>query len=50
MAKNITIKVPGKRQRTGELTTFDLKGARVNINIGGHTVPYFCVCIRPANT
>ncbi|MGX5834163.1 hypothetical protein ACWIJ6_08410 [Aeromonas piscicola] len=50
MAKHITIKVPGKHPQTGELTTFELKGQRVDIDIGGHTVPYFCVCIRPANT
>lgn len=28
MAKNITIKVPGKHPQTGELTTFELKGLR----------------------
>ena len=27
MAKHITIKVPGKHPQTGELTTFELKGA-----------------------
>lgn len=40
MAKNITIKVPGKDQQTDELTTFELKGARVDIDIGGQAVPF----------
>jgi hypothetical protein len=40
MAKNITIKVPGKHPQTGELTTFELKGQRMDIDIGGHTVPF----------
>ena len=41
MAKNITIKVPGKHPQTDELTTFELKGQRVDINIGGQAVPFF---------
>ncbi|WP_421174312.1 hypothetical protein [Aeromonas enteropelogenes] len=40
MAKHITIKVPGKYPQTGELTTIELKGQRVDINIGGQTVPF----------
>ncbi|MBL0631433.1 hypothetical protein JD545_12615 [Aeromonas veronii] len=40
MAKNITIKVPGKHPQTGELTTFELKGQRMDINIGGQAVPF----------
>lgn len=40
MARHITIKVPGKHKKTGELTTFELKGARVDIEIGGTTVPF----------
>lgn len=40
MARYFTIKVPGKHQQTGELTTFDLKGARVDIEIGGQPVPF----------
>lgn len=40
MAKNITIRVPGKHPQTGELTTFELKGQRMDINIGGHAVPF----------
>ena len=40
MAKNITIKVPGKHPQTGELTTFELKGQRMNIDIGGQAVPF----------
>ena len=40
MAKNITIKVPGKHPRTGEITTFELKGQRIDINIGGQAVPF----------
>ncbi len=35
MAKNIAIKVPGKHPQTGELTTFELKGQRMDIDIGG---------------
>ncbi len=35
MAKNITIKVPSKQPQTGELTTFELKGQRMDIDIGG---------------
>ncbi|MBX9566206.1 hypothetical protein FKF78_12055 [Aeromonas hydrophila] len=31
MAKHITIKVPGKHPQTGELTTFELKGQRIDI-------------------
>ncbi len=34
MAKNITIKVPGKHPQTGELTTFELNGQRMDIDIG----------------
>ncbi|WP_279499070.1 hypothetical protein [Aeromonas veronii] len=40
MAKNITIKVPGKHPRTGEITTFELKGQRIDIGIGGQAVPF----------
>ncbi|QXC32358.1 hypothetical protein [Aeromonas sp. FDAARGOS 1407] len=40
MAKNITIKVPGKHPRTGKLTTFELKGQRMDIDIGGQAVPF----------
>ncbi|WP_434429314.1 hypothetical protein [Aeromonas veronii] len=40
MAKNITIKVPGKHPQTGELTTFEQKGQRIDIDIGGQTVPF----------
>lgn len=40
MAKHITIKVPGKHPRTGELTTFELKGQRMDIDIGGQAVPF----------
>lgn len=40
MAKNITIKVPGKHPHTGELTTFELKGQRMDIDIGGQAVPF----------
>ncbi len=40
MAKNITIKVPGKHPQTGEITTFELKGQRIDINIGGQAVPF----------
>ena len=40
MAKNITIKVPGKHPQSGELTTFELKGQRMDINIGGQAVPF----------
>ncbi|WP_429093732.1 hypothetical protein [Aeromonas veronii] len=40
MAKNITIKVPGKHPQTGELTTFELKGLRIDIDIGGQAVPF----------
>ncbi|WP_429082991.1 hypothetical protein [Aeromonas bivalvium] len=38
MAKHITIKVPGKPPQTGELTSFELKGQR--IDIGGQAVPF----------
>lgn len=41
MAKNITIKVPGKHPQTGELTTFELKGQRIDIDICGQVVPFF---------
>jgi hypothetical protein len=40
MAKNIAIKVPGKHPQTGEPTTFELKGQRMDIDIGGHAVPF----------
>ena len=40
MAKHITIKVPGKYPQTGELTTFELKGQRMDIDIGGQAVPF----------
>ena len=40
MAKHITIKVPGKHPRTGEITTFELKGQRIDIGIGGQAVPF----------
>lgn len=40
MAKNIAIKVPGKHPQTGELTTFELKGQRMDIDIGGQAVPF----------
>ena len=40
MAKNITIKVPGKHPQTGELTTFELKGQRMDIDIGGQAMPF----------
>ncbi|MFM5522544.1 hypothetical protein [Aeromonas jandaei] len=40
MPKNITIKVPGKHPQTGELTTFELKGQRMDIDIGGQAVPF----------
>ncbi|WP_330543839.1 hypothetical protein V0242_06375 [Aeromonas hydrophila] len=40
MAKHITIKVPGKHPQTGELTTFELKGQRIDIDIGGQAVPF----------
>ncbi|MGY3855166.1 hypothetical protein ACW5W8_20465 [Aeromonas aquatilis] len=40
MAKNITIKVPGKHPQTGELTTFEQKGQRIDIDIGGQAVPF----------
>ena len=40
MAKNITIKVPGKHPQTGEITTFELKGQRMDIDIGGQAVPF----------
>ncbi|HDX8370996.1 TPA: hypothetical protein RQN12_001961 [Aeromonas dhakensis] len=40
MAKHITIKVPGKHPQTGELTTFELKGQRMDITIGGQAVPF----------
>ncbi|MFB2906563.1 hypothetical protein ACE1BH_16710 [Aeromonas jandaei] len=38
MAKHITIRAPGKHPQTGELTTFELKGQR--IDIGGQAVPF----------
>ena len=38
MARNIAIKVPGKHPQSGELTTFELKGQRIDIDIGGQTV------------
>ena len=37
--QNITIKVPGKHPQTGELTTFELKGQRMDIDIGGQQCP-----------
>ncbi|MCZ4335357.1 hypothetical protein O4H51_21090 [Aeromonas hydrophila] len=40
MAKHITIIVPGKHPQTGEITTFELKGQRMDINISGQTVPF----------
>ncbi|WP_279474396.1 hypothetical protein [Aeromonas caviae] len=40
MAKNIAVKVPGKHPQTGELTTFELKGQRMDIDIGGQAVPF----------
>ncbi len=40
MAKHITIKVPSKHPQTGELTTFELKGQRMDIDIGGQAVPF----------
>ena len=40
MAKNITIKVLGKHPQTGELTAFELKGQRMDIDIGGQAVPF----------
>ncbi|UCM46391.1 hypothetical protein [Aeromonas dhakensis] len=40
MAKNITIRVPGKHPQTGEVTTFELKGQRMDIDIGGQAVPF----------
>lgn len=40
MARHITIKMLGKHQQTGELTTFDLKGQRIDIDIGGQAVPF----------
>ncbi|WP_348687078.1 hypothetical protein [Aeromonas bestiarum] len=40
MAKHITIKVPGKHPETGEFTTFELKGQRIDIDIGGQAVPF----------
>lgn len=40
MAKNITIKVPGKHPQTSEFTTFELKGQRMDIAIGGQAVPF----------
>ncbi|MGL5567132.1 MAG: hypothetical protein ACRDC4_15515 [Plesiomonas sp.] len=39
MAKHITIKVPGKHPQTGEIATFEQKGLRIEINIGGRSVP-----------
>ncbi|WP_310597657.1 hypothetical protein [Aeromonas aquatica] len=40
MARHITIQVPGKHPQTGELTTFELKGQRIDIDIGGQAVPF----------
>jgi hypothetical protein len=40
VAKNITIKVPGKHPQTGEITTFELKGQRMDIDIGGQPVSF----------
>ncbi|MFB2799741.1 hypothetical protein ACE1B4_23110 [Aeromonas veronii] len=40
MAKHITIRVPGKHPQTGEITTFELKGQRMDIDIGGQAVPF----------
>ncbi|HHQ4530821.1 TPA: hypothetical protein ACSP1Y_004661 [Aeromonas hydrophila] len=34
MAKHITIKVLGKHPQTGEITTFELKGQHIDIDIG----------------
>ena len=35
MAKNITIKVPGKHPRTGEITTFELRAnASISTSVG----------------
>ncbi len=34
MAKHITIKVPRKHPQTGDLTTFELKSQRMEIDIG----------------
>ena len=47
MAKNITIKVPGKHPRTGEITTFELKGQRIDIGIGGQAVPFLIRIYSP---
>ncbi|WP_324044561.1 hypothetical protein [Aeromonas caviae] len=38
MAKHITIRVPGKHPQTGELTTFEIKGKRIDID--GQAVPF----------
>ena len=40
MARHITIQVPGKHPQTSELTTFELKGQRIDIDIGGQAVPF----------
>lgn len=40
MAKHITIKVPGKHPQIGELITFELKGQRMDIDIGGQAMPF----------
>ena len=40
MAKNIPIRVPGKHPQTDELTTFELRGQRMDIDIGGQAVPF----------
>ncbi|MGL5037454.1 MAG: hypothetical protein ACRC6F_06915 [Aeromonas sp.] len=40
MAKHIIIKVPGKHPQTGEPAIFELKGQRINIDIGSQTVPF----------
>ncbi|MGL6370224.1 hypothetical protein ACSZNB_11480 [Aeromonas hydrophila] len=38
MAKNITIRVLGKHPQTGKITTFKLKGQRIDIDVGGQAV------------
>ncbi|WOQ14086.1 hypothetical protein [Aeromonas media] len=40
MARHITVQVPGKHPQTGEFTTFDLKGQRIDIDIGETTEPF----------
>lgn len=49
MAKHITIKVPGKHPQTGEVTTFELKGQRIDIDMGGQAVP-FLIHVRGIGT